>query len=59
MLADDESAAAQERYAALTTALIHEMRVWYNSSLAGACQREFYDVLAALLAPDETSEGES
>ena len=58
-LADDESAAAQERYAVLTTALIHEMRVWYNSSLAEACQREFYDVLAALLSSDETSEGES
>jgi len=58
-LADDEGAAAQAQYAALTTALIHEMRVWYNSSLAGACQREFYDILAALLSPDETSEGES
>lgn len=57
-LADDESAAAQDRYAALTTVLIHEMRIWYNSSLAEACEREFYDVLAALLS-DETNEGES
>ncbi|HAJ35307.1 MAG TPA: hypothetical protein DCL15_06395 [Chloroflexi bacterium] len=57
-LADDESVIAQERFSALTTKLIHEMRVWYNSSLAAACQREFYDILAALLAPDEMSEGE-
>lgn len=59
MLADDESAAAQERYSALTTELIHEMRIWCNSSLAAACQREFYTILATLLAPDEASEGES
>lgn len=58
-LADDESVTAQERYSALTMELIHEMRVWYNSSLAAACQREFYAVLATLLAPDEASEGES
>lgn len=57
-LAEDESDAAQERYAVLTTALIHEMRVWYNSALSEACQREFYAVLAALMSPDEVSEGE-
>lgn len=57
-LADDDSPAGQARYGALTTALIHEMRVWYNSSLSEACQHEFYDVLAALLAPDEVNEGE-
>lgn len=55
-MADDDSAAAQERYSALTTDLIHEMRVWCNSSLAAACQREFYAVLASLLASEEASE---
>lgn len=55
-LADDESVVAQERYSALTTQLMHEMRVWYNSSLSTACQREFYEVLTALLAVDEISE---
>lgn len=55
-LADDESPAGQERYAALTSALTHEMRVWYNSSLAAACQQEFCDVLTALLPSDENGE---
>ena len=55
-LADDESAAAQERYAALTAALTHEMRVWYNSSAAVACQNEFCDLLTALLPADENGE---
>ncbi len=55
-LADDESAAAQERYAALTYALTHEMRVWYNSSASVACQTEFCDLLTALLASDENGE---
>ncbi|HHY56757.1 MAG TPA: hypothetical protein GYA08_15125 [Chloroflexi bacterium] len=58
-LADDDSSAALERYSALTAKLIHEMRVWYNSSLSTACQREFYDVLAALMAADEVIESES
>ena len=55
-LADDESVAAQERYAALTTALTHEMRVWYNSSAAAACQNEFCDLLTTLLPADENGE---
>ena len=58
-LAEDENAVAQARYAALTTTLIHEMRLWYNSSLSAACQREFCDLLATLLAPDEATEGEN
>lgn len=56
ILADDESTAAQLRYAALTTALTYEMRVWYNSSMAAACQNEFYELLATLLPPDENGE---
>jgi hypothetical protein len=56
MLADDETIAAQERYAALTTALTHEMRVWYNSALSIACQQEFCDLLTALLPSDENGE---
>jgi hypothetical protein len=56
MLADDESPAGQERFATLTVALTQEMRVWYNSSLAGACQQEFCDLLTALLLSDENGE---
>ncbi|MCS6828237.1 MAG: thioredoxin family protein [Caldilinea sp.] len=58
MLADDETPAGQARYAALTTALTYEMRVWYNSSLATACQREFCDVLVALLQSEESDEAQ-
>jgi hypothetical protein len=32
------------------------MRLWYNSSLAAACQQEFCDVVTALLPPDENGE---
>jgi len=56
LLAEDESGTAQQRYAALTTTLIHEMRIWYNSSLAAACQNEFYELLATLLPSDENGE---
>jgi hypothetical protein len=55
-LADDESSSGQQRYAALTNALTQEMRLWYNSSLAAACQQEFCDVVTALLPPDENGE---
>ncbi|MBO9392455.1 thioredoxin family protein [Caldilinea sp.] len=55
-LADDESPVAQRQYAALTTALTYEMRLWYNSSLATACQQEFCDVLLALLQSEENDE---
>lgn len=56
MLADDESTAAQQRYAELTTALSYEMRVWYNSSMATACQQEFCELLTTLLSSDENGE---
>lgn len=56
MLADDESMVAQQRYSALTTALTYEMRVWYNSSMAVACQKEFCELLATLLPLDENGE---
>ncbi len=52
-LAEDETAEAQERYASLMTALTYEMRVWYNSSLADACQHEFCEILVGLLPQDE------
>lgn len=55
-LADDESPASQARFASLTSMLTQEMRVWYNSSLATACQQEFCDVLTALLPSDENGE---
>ena len=55
-LADDETPAAQRRYAALTTALTYEMRVWYNSSLATACQQEFCDTLLAIVQSEESDE---
>lgn len=55
-LADDESPAGQCQYAALTTALTYEMRLWYNSSLATACQQEFCDLLLALLQSEESDE---
>lgn len=57
-LAEDESESAQRRFAELTTALTYEMRLWYNSSLAAACQEEFCDLLAALSPPDEPNDGE-
>jgi hypothetical protein len=56
LLADDESTAAQQRYVELTTALSYEMRVWYNSSMAAACQHEFCELLATLLPSDENGE---
>lgn len=55
-LADDETPAAQRRYAALTTALTYEMRVWYNSSLATACQQEFCNMLLAIVQSEESDE---
>lgn len=58
-LAEDESAEAQRRYATLTDTLMHEMRLWYNSSLSAACQTEFCEVLAALAPSDESNESES
>lgn len=57
-LADEESAEGQQRYAELTNLLTHEMRIWYNSSLAAACQQEFCDLLATLLPAEESNEGE-
>jgi hypothetical protein len=57
-LADEESTEGQQRYVELTNLLTHEMRIWYNSSLAAACQQEFCDVLATLLPAEESNEGE-
>ena len=57
-LADEESTAGQQRYVELTNLLTHEMRIWYNSSLAAACQQEFCGMLATLLPAEESSEGE-
>ena len=53
-LAEDESTAGQAAYARLSTRLLHEMRLWYNSTLNHACGAE----LSALLARwhDESDE---
>ena len=58
-LAEDESAAGQDQYAALVEELIYEMRVWYNSGLARRCQDEWLELLRAWQAADEqpSSEG--
>lgn len=56
--ADDESPSGQARYAALTSTLIYEMRVWYNSGLDVACQEEFCELLETLQADDDGAEQE-
>ena len=45
-LAEDESLSGQAAYALLLEQLLHEVRLWYNSSLNKACAEE----LCALLA---------
>jgi hypothetical protein len=52
-LAEDESPAGQDQYAALVEELVYEMRVWYNSGLARDCLDEWLDLLRAWQAPDE------
>jgi hypothetical protein len=48
-LAEDETLAAQDKFAELLTRLTHEMRVWYNSGLQAECVREVQQFLADLL----------
>ncbi|MBX3016187.1 MAG: hypothetical protein KF832_31995 [Caldilineaceae bacterium] len=55
-LAEDESAEAQQRYATLISALIQQMRVWYNSGLDRACIQELCELLASLRDEDEREE---
>jgi hypothetical protein len=55
-LAEDDSPAGQQRYAALTRSLIGEMRVWYNSSLAAAVQAELSELLVSLQSEDESGD---
>ncbi len=45
LLADDETPAGHNEYAALAEQLIYEMRVWYNSGLGAACLDEWLDLL--------------
>lgn len=52
-LADDESPAGQEQYAALVEELLYEMRVWYNSGLTQSCLEEWLELLRAWQAADE------
>jgi len=52
-LAEDESPAGQEQYAALVEELVYEMRVWYNSGLTARCLDEWLDLLRAWQGPDE------
>jgi hypothetical protein len=52
-LADDESPAGQEQYAALVEELLYEMRVWYNSGLTQSCLGEWLELLRAWQAADE------
>lgn len=60
-LAEDESPAGQEQYAALVEELIYEMRAWYNSGLAQRCQQEWLDLLRTWQSPDDAplAEGDS
>jgi hypothetical protein len=52
-LAEDETLAAQDKFAELLTRLTHEMRVWYNSGLQAECVREVQQFLAELLGEGE------
>ena len=60
-LAEDESPAGQEQYAALVEELVYEMRVWYNSGLTVRCLDEWLDLLRTWQGPDElpAAEGSS
>jgi hypothetical protein len=57
VLADDETTEGHDRYLALVEELILEMRVWYNSGLAGSCLDEWLDLLRAWQS-DESPAGE-
>jgi hypothetical protein len=56
-LAEDETTEGHDRYLALVEELILEMRVWYNSGLAGSCLDEWLDLLRAWQA-EESPVGE-
>jgi hypothetical protein len=56
-LAEDETTEGHDRYLALVEELILEMRVWYNSGLAGSCLDEWLDLLRAWQT-DESPAGE-
>ena len=57
VLAEDETTEGHDRYLALVEELILEMRVWYNSGLAGSCLDEWLDLLRVWQA-DEAPAGE-
>lgn len=53
ILAEDDSPAGQDRYAAIVEELAYEMRVWYNSGLAQSCLDEWLELLRSWQAADE------
>ena len=57
-LAEDETLAAQDKFAELLTRLTHEMRIWYNSGLQAECVREVQQFLAELLVENESEQND-
>ena len=55
-LAEDETLAGHDQYLALLDQLTHEMRVWYNSGLNGACAQEIRELLASFVEEVEAEE---
>lgn len=58
-LAEDETPAAQQQYAALMQELVEVMRVWYNSGLTTACYDEWHDLLRAWQTGEDATGSES
>lgn len=58
-LAEDDSPAAQQQYAALLQELVETMRVWYNSGLTTACFDEWHDLLRAWQNGEEAAGSDS
>ena len=54
-LGEEETPAAQQRYAAWAQELTYEMRTWYNSGLTKACLDEWRDLLISLQGNEETN----
>ncbi len=54
-LGEEETPAAQQRYAAWAQELTYEMRTWYNSGLTKACLDEWSDLLISLQGNEETN----
>lgn len=59
-LAEEETPAAQQEYAAMMQELVATMRVWYNSGLSTACFDEWHDLLRTMQTGEDGagSEGE-